>query len=55
MKTKKLSVVIKNYLQSDTFASELIQVCVAACQIFEKEPRGLFMQSPVYGNCKYNI
>ena len=37
-----------SYLQSDTFASELIQVCVAACQLFEREPRCLFMQSPVY-------
>eukprot|EP00597_Dinobryon_sp_UTEXLB2267_P000795 CAMPEP_0170073404 /NCGR_PEP_ID=MMETSP0019_2-20121128/10839_1 /TAXON_ID=98059 /ORGANISM="Dinobryon sp., Strain UTEXLB2267" /LENGTH=565 /DNA_ID=CAMNT_0010282935 /DNA_START=107 /DNA_END=1804 /DNA_ORIENTATION=+ len=36
------------YLQSDTFAAELIQVCNAVSELLDKEPRCLFMQSPVY-------
>lgn len=36
------------YLSSPSFASDLIQVTTAVGEILEKEPRCLFMQSPVY-------
>lgn len=36
------------YLQSKTFANELVQICQAASELFEKQPRCLFLQSPVY-------
>jgi hypothetical protein len=37
-----------SYLQSSLFASDLKQVCESVSEILEKEPRCLFMQSPVY-------
>jgi hypothetical protein len=36
------------YLQSTSFATDLIQVCNSVSEILEKQPRCLFMQSPVY-------
>lgn len=36
------------YLSSKSFASDLIQVCQATNEIFESQPRCLFLQSPVY-------
>jgi hypothetical protein len=37
-----------SYLQSAAFAKDLIDVCHAVSDVFESEPRCLFMQSPVY-------
>lgn len=34
--------------QSREFASDIVEVCDAVCEILEEEPRCLFMQSPVY-------
>lgn len=36
------------YLQSENFARELIQVSKAVSEIFEQQPRVIFLQSPVY-------
>jgi hypothetical protein len=36
------------YLQSKSFATDLVQVCQAVSELFEKQPRCLFLQSPVY-------
>lgn len=36
------------YLQSETFANELITVSKAVSAIFEEQPRCIFLQSPVY-------
>lgn len=37
-----------SYLQSNQFATELIEVCEAVEALLEEEPRVIFMQSPVY-------
>lgn len=36
------------YLQSKEFARDLVMVCNAVGEIFESEPRCVFLQSPVY-------
>lgn len=36
------------YLQSESFANDLIMVCQSISEVFEQQPRCLFMQSPVY-------
>jgi hypothetical protein len=36
------------YLQSPKFAEELMEVCRAAGEVFEQQPRVVFLQSPVY-------
>lgn len=36
------------YLQSETFATELIQITRAVSEIFEAQPRCVFLQSPSY-------
>jgi diadenosine tetraphosphatase ApaH/serine/threonine PP2A family protein phosphatase len=36
------------YLQSARFATDLLSLCSAVAKILEKEPRCLFIQSPVY-------
>lgn len=36
------------YLQSESFAKDLIEVCRAASEILEQQPRVVFLQSPVY-------
>eukprot|EP00981_Chlorochromonas_danica_P001277 scaffold268_cov210-Ochromonas_danica.AAC.72 len=36
------------YLQSEQFAKDLITVCRAVTEIFEQQPRCIFLQSPVY-------
>lgn len=37
-----------SYLQSNSFATDLVQVCQAVGELLEKQPRCLFLQSPVY-------
>ena len=37
-----------DYLQSKEFASDLIDICDAMCELLEEEPRCHFLQSPVY-------
>ena len=37
-----------DYLQSNGFASDLMEVTHTVCRLLENEPRCLFMQSPVY-------
>mmetsp|Transcript_8817 Transcript_8817/g.13197 ORF Transcript_8817/g.13197 Transcript_8817/m.13197 type:complete len:551 (-) Transcript_8817:239-1891(-) len=36
------------YLQSRDFASDIIEICDAMCELLEDEPRCHFLQSPVY-------
>ena len=36
------------YLTSQTFASELLEVCDYVSTVFEPEPRCVFLQSPCY-------
>jgi len=36
------------YLQSKAFATDLVQICHAVSELFEKQSRCLFLQSPVY-------
>ena len=37
-----------SYLQSKSFATDLVQVCQAVSEILEQQSRCLFLQSPVY-------
>lgn len=37
-----------SYLQSKTFANDIIEMCYAICDILENEPRCHYLQSPVY-------
>lgn len=37
-----------SYIQSEDFASDIIEICDSICEIFEAEARCVFVQSPVY-------
>jgi hypothetical protein len=37
-----------SYIKSEDFASDIIEICDTVCEIFENEPRCVFLQSPVY-------
>jgi hypothetical protein len=37
-----------DYLQNEIFAREFIEICKNVCEIFEQQPRCIFLQSPVY-------